>query len=234
MHAARPVAMALHSLAPWWKRWVAWRRASAWATPPAAASSPPFSPSEDMTDRSGHWKANAVSSPSPRPIRARTTSWRASATRGRRWRSKALADRGLTERVRVNVVCPGHIATDRLSSRIRTLAAERGLDDAAATEALRASYGIARFGHAEEIARVVRFISSPEADSIRGATIDVDGGARPGIWHRDAALSPVGDAPGSHRCACDDACVVFAGRSCASPAQLVSTLARQSPDAQAA
>lgn len=90
--------------------------------------------------------------------------------------TKALADRGVTEGVRVNCVNPGSIRTGRLTGRIRTLAAERGLDEPAAAEALAVQTGVTRFGEPEEIANVVAFLASEEASYIQGAILDVDGG----------------------------------------------------------
>ncbi len=90
--------------------------------------------------------------------------------------TKALADRGIAEGVRVNCINPGSIRTGRLTGRIRSLAAERGLDEAAAAEALAAQAGIARFGEPEEIAEAVAFLASDAASYIQGAILDVDGG----------------------------------------------------------
>ena len=58
--------------------------------------------------------------------------------------TKALADKGVAEGVRVNCINPGSIRTDRLTGRIATLAAERGLDEAAAAVALARDTGVAR------------------------------------------------------------------------------------------
>ncbi|MDI3305577.1 MAG: SDR family oxidoreductase [Acetobacteraceae bacterium] len=90
--------------------------------------------------------------------------------------TKALADRGVAEGVRVNCINPGSIRTDRLTGRIRSLAAERGLDEAVAAEALAQQTGIARFGEPEEIAEVVAFLAGEEASYIQGGILDVDGG----------------------------------------------------------
>ena len=90
--------------------------------------------------------------------------------------TKALADRGVAEGVRVNCINPGSIRTDRLAARIRTLAAARGLDEAAAAEALAAETGVARFGEPEEIAAAVAFLAGAEAGYVQGAILDVDGG----------------------------------------------------------
>lgn len=95
--------------------------------------------------------------------------------------SKGLADRARGTGLRVNTVNPGAVATERLNVRIEALAAKKGLSfDDARAEMLR-QQGLARYGEPAEIARVVRFLCSAEASYIHGATIDVDGGATPGI-----------------------------------------------------
>lgn len=90
--------------------------------------------------------------------------------------TKALADRGVADGVRVNCVNPGSIHTDRLAGRIRALGRERGLDDLAAAQALAAETGVARFGEPEEIAAVVAFLASGQAAYLQGAILDADGG----------------------------------------------------------
>jgi NAD(P)-dependent dehydrogenase (short-subunit alcohol dehydrogenase family) len=90
--------------------------------------------------------------------------------------TKALADKGVAEGVRVNCINPGSIRTDRLTGRIATLAAERGLDDAAAGAALAKDTGVARFGEPGEIASMVAYLASGEAGYVQGAILDVDGG----------------------------------------------------------
>jgi len=90
--------------------------------------------------------------------------------------TKALADRGVRDGVRVNAVNPGSIATERLQTRLRTLAEQRGIGvDAAAAEMAR-GLKVARFGEPGEIASVVAFLASPRAAYLQGAVIDVDGG----------------------------------------------------------
>jgi NAD(P)-dependent dehydrogenase (short-subunit alcohol dehydrogenase family) len=90
--------------------------------------------------------------------------------------TKVLADRGVRDGVRVNAINPGSIATERLQTRLRSFAAERQIDlDRAETEMARA-LGIARFGEPTEIARVVAFLASPQAQFCQGAIVDVDGG----------------------------------------------------------
>lgn len=95
--------------------------------------------------------------------------------------SKAIAERGIAEGVRVNVVNPGHVLTDRLDTRIATRAERDGISAEAAREVLRREYGIARFGEPREIAAVVRMLTSDECAYVHGAVIDVDGGTTRGL-----------------------------------------------------
>ena len=90
--------------------------------------------------------------------------------------TKALADRGVTDGVRVNAINPGSIVTERLKLRLRTLAAERGVEEAEAARAMTLASRVARFGEPAEIARAVAFLASPQADYIQGALLDIDGG----------------------------------------------------------
>lgn len=95
--------------------------------------------------------------------------------------TKALAGRALTDGVRVNALCPGHIVTDRLQARIDAHAKQGGLTPEQARESLRAHYGIQRFGEAADIAAMVAFLCSERASYVHGSTVVVDGGATPGI-----------------------------------------------------
>jgi NAD(P)-dependent dehydrogenase (short-subunit alcohol dehydrogenase family) len=90
--------------------------------------------------------------------------------------TKALADRGVTEGVRVNAINPGTIATERLQIRIRSFAAEHGIDVSEAAQRMKDEMGLARFGEPSEIARVVAFLASPRSAHCQGAIVDVDGG----------------------------------------------------------
>jgi 3-oxoacyl-[acyl-carrier protein] reductase len=91
--------------------------------------------------------------------------------------TKVLADRGVREGVRVNAINPGSIATERLQTRIRTFAKEKNLSQEDATLQMAKNLNIARFGEADEIARAVAFLASPQSAYIQGAILDVDGGA---------------------------------------------------------
>lgn len=95
--------------------------------------------------------------------------------------TKAIAKRAIDEGIRVNALCPGHIETDRLQTRIRMRAERDGISEEDARESMRAGHGIRRFGTPYDIASTVAFLCSDQASYIHGATIVVDGGATPGI-----------------------------------------------------
>jgi 3-oxoacyl-[acyl-carrier protein] reductase len=95
--------------------------------------------------------------------------------------TKAMADRGLKDGVRVNAVNPGHIVTDRLHRRLEALAKAAGISYAEAEERSRHEHGILRFGTPEEIAHLTAFLCSDRATYIHGSTIEIDGGATKGL-----------------------------------------------------
>jgi 3-oxoacyl-[acyl-carrier protein] reductase len=90
--------------------------------------------------------------------------------------TKVMADRGVTDGVRVNAINPGGIATERLLTRVRAFADEHRLDPATAEGRMAESMGVSRFGQPEEIARLVAFLGSPAAGFCQGAIVDADGG----------------------------------------------------------
>lgn len=90
--------------------------------------------------------------------------------------TKALADRGVGDGVRVNAINPGSIATERLQARLRSAAAERSVSMDVAAADMASRFGVARFGRPDEIAGVVAFLASPAAAYCQGTIVDVDGG----------------------------------------------------------
>lgn len=90
--------------------------------------------------------------------------------------TKALADRGVQDGVRVNAVNPSSIATERTRKRIDALAIELAITPQQAADTLSRKLRVARFGTPEEIANVVGFLVSEAAGYVQGAIIDVDGG----------------------------------------------------------
>lgn len=90
--------------------------------------------------------------------------------------TKALADRGVGDGVRVNAVNPSSIATARLQARVRTQAREHGIGEDLAARDIAAALRVARFGTPEEIAAAVAFLASARAAYCQGAVLDIDGG----------------------------------------------------------
>ena len=90
--------------------------------------------------------------------------------------TKVLADQGIKDGVRVNAINPGAISTDRLEIRIKKLAEEGGMAFEAASSQMAEQLGVKRFGKPAEIAAVVAFLASDQANYCQGTILDVDGG----------------------------------------------------------
>ena len=90
--------------------------------------------------------------------------------------TKALADRGVRDGVRVNAINPGFIKTERLTVRVKSFAEEHKLPMAEAEGQLAKATGVARFGEPAEVAAAVAFLASPVCGFCHGALLDIDGG----------------------------------------------------------
>jgi NAD(P)-dependent dehydrogenase (short-subunit alcohol dehydrogenase family) len=90
--------------------------------------------------------------------------------------TKALADRGVKDGVRVNAINPGSIKTERLDVRLKSFAEENSLDLTKAEAQLAKASGVARFGEPSEIAAAVAFLASQQCGFCHGALLDIDGG----------------------------------------------------------
>ncbi|MBS7703726.1 SDR family NAD(P)-dependent oxidoreductase [Chelatococcus asaccharovorans] len=95
--------------------------------------------------------------------------------------TKALADRGRTDGVRVNAINPGYFLTDRLEHRIVAAMNADGRTREAVESGLLAGYRISRFGHPEELGGLVAFMASDAGSYLHGAIVDLDGGATKGL-----------------------------------------------------
>jgi NAD(P)-dependent dehydrogenase (short-subunit alcohol dehydrogenase family) len=90
--------------------------------------------------------------------------------------TKALADKGRTEGIRVNAVNPGRIVTDRLTRNHERMAKLQSVSVDEAARRHLASVGINRFGRPEEIGWLCAYLASQRAAFIHGSVIDIDGG----------------------------------------------------------
>ena len=90
--------------------------------------------------------------------------------------TKALADRGVKDGVRVNAINPGSIKTERLDIRLKSFAAENNIDLSQAEAAMAKASGVSRFGQPSEIAAAVAFLASPACGFCHAALLDIDGG----------------------------------------------------------
>ncbi|HEX4192453.1 MAG TPA: SDR family oxidoreductase [Stellaceae bacterium] len=90
--------------------------------------------------------------------------------------TKALAEFGRPDGIRVNGVSPGLIDTGRFRARLHEIAREQQVSFEQARDQLVQRLGIKRLGTAQEVADVVAFLLSERNTYIDGAIIDVDGG----------------------------------------------------------
>jgi 3-oxoacyl-[acyl-carrier protein] reductase len=91
--------------------------------------------------------------------------------------AKTLSLEVAADRVTVNTICPGRIATGRLEKVFGSGTGAPPLDEKALAE-MTASIPLGRLGTPDEIAGLVAFLASPWGAYLTGATFHVDGGRR--------------------------------------------------------
>jgi 3-oxoacyl-[acyl-carrier protein] reductase len=94
---------------------------------------------------------------------------------------KTLARELASDRIRVNAVAPGWIATDRLMDLMRSRAEreKRPFELVVAEGAKEVPLG--RYGEAREVADLITFLLSERASYLTGNIIQIDGGLYRGI-----------------------------------------------------
>ena len=76
-----------------------------------------------------------------------------------------------------NALCPGSTLTPNIEGRVRALAAEQGLDEAAAARRfLAGKQPSGRFVEAAAVGGFVAFLCGPQGNSMTGAALPMDGG----------------------------------------------------------
>ncbi len=95
--------------------------------------------------------------------------------------TKAMADRGRDEGVRVNAIHPGPIETERLTRRIAEVAKERAVSQPEARRQMIKDQRVIRFGRPEEVAELVVYMDLPAGAYLHGAIVELDGGATKGL-----------------------------------------------------
>lgn len=90
--------------------------------------------------------------------------------------SKALAEAAGADGIRVNVINPGPIDTDRMVYLVKEKAARDGVSETEAKRILADVTVLKRFGRPEEVAAAVVFLASARASFMTGIMLDIDGG----------------------------------------------------------
>jgi NAD(P)-dependent dehydrogenase (short-subunit alcohol dehydrogenase family) len=78
--------------------------------------------------------------------------------------------------IQVNAVCPGPVEGDRMRRVIQERAAELGQEPAVVESDYLARTALHRMVTSHDVAALVAFLASPEADNITGQAIDVSAG----------------------------------------------------------
>lgn len=95
--------------------------------------------------------------------------------------NKTLAAELAGQGIRVNLVAPGRTLTNLWTTRADRMAADEGRTREAVLADFSKDIPLARFGTADEVARMVVWLGSPVASYITGQSVNVDGGIARGL-----------------------------------------------------
>jgi NAD(P)-dependent dehydrogenase (short-subunit alcohol dehydrogenase family) len=93
----------------------------------------------------------------------------------------AIAEELAPDGILVNAINPGPVDTERWWGLVRTMAREKGISEAEASERAIRSIPLGRLCTAEEVANMVVFLASERASFVTGASISMDGAQRKAI-----------------------------------------------------
>jgi len=89
--------------------------------------------------------------------------------------AKSLAAELAPDRIRVNTLAPGYVASGRIARRMEEMAGQ-GVAEAEAARRIAGALPLGRLGRAEEIGDLAALLLSPRAAYVTGATLAADGG----------------------------------------------------------
>lgn len=91
--------------------------------------------------------------------------------------TRSLAVEFAKHNINVNAICPGQIRTAMLDATIQHVQRRDGTDPETFVEGVVSSIPKGRMGEVEDIAAMVAFLCSDDADHVTGQTLHVNGGA---------------------------------------------------------
>ena len=95
--------------------------------------------------------------------------------------ARAFAERGVKDRVQVNSVLPGPVLTNRRKAYMEKYAPAHNMTFDEAMKKFPEQAGISRYGQPEEIAELMAFLVSPQAQWMTGSAVRMDGGEIKGV-----------------------------------------------------
>jgi 3-oxoacyl-[acyl-carrier protein] reductase len=90
--------------------------------------------------------------------------------------AKTVSQEFAAEGITVNVICPGYMATDRVTELAETRAAQSGKSVEEVISGLVDNIPVGRMGDPKELGDLVAFLASERAAYITGTAIHIDGG----------------------------------------------------------
>jgi len=91
---------------------------------------------------------------------------------------KTLVDELSPRNIRVNVIVPGRIATERVQQLDESQAARLQVPIDEVTATAQSQIPLGRYGTLEEFGRMAAFVLSPQASYVNGTSLWVDGGQK--------------------------------------------------------